>query len=302
MQRNSSILIAGGVQDPNLRAIISAAEAAGIVSEPLLVGRGGNPSFAWRLDSNDLWINSRRVEVCGAFVRRDVFHKGGADAEYRSSAWFTAVQGWLSLRPRIRLLNRNYLMRFTNKLHTLCLAQSVGLRIPTTVVSNAVGDLPIPGTPRDAVAKPVTGGGYCTSLDELLHRTETLDGVAASPAIIQEKLAGPDVRVFWIDGRCHGFIIRSDAVDYRSTRNRTIEPKDELPNDVTKGLGELMQKMSMDWGAADFKIDQETDALVFLEVNSDPMFSAFDQIGGGVITRGILAFLTCSGDKEANRC
>jgi hypothetical protein len=52
-----------------------------------------------------------------------------------------------------------------------------------------------------------------------------------------------------------------------------------------------MEMMGLDWGAADFKIGSGSDDPVFLEVNSDPMFSAFDRVGAGAITDAMLYLL-----------
>ena len=48
----------------------------------------------------------------------------------------------------------------------------------------------------------------------------------------------------------------------------------------------------MDFGAADFKTDPETGELCFLEVNTSPMFAAFDQVAGGKLAEAILETLS----------
>jgi hypothetical protein len=80
------------------------------------------------------------------------------------------------------------------------------------------------------IAKPVPGGGYCTPLDELLTRTELRDGVAATPAIVQPRLRGPDVRIYRIGNRTFGFRIDDAALDYRTSRDCRITPAERLPN------------------------------------------------------------------------
>jgi hypothetical protein len=288
----SRILVAGGVRDPNVHTVLAAAEARGVETVPLLIGEGRNPSLTWDLDSDDLRLDGKRVAVTGVFARQDVFHGGGPHACYRALAWYTTLQGWLAVCSRIRVLNRGYLGRHTNKLHTLRLARAAGLKVPATVVTNEVGSLARSRQAGETIAKPVPGGGYCKPINELLADTELCDGIAASPAIVQDRLSGPDLRIYGINGGCMGFRIQADAVDYRESRNRNIEWIDHLPGSTVEGLGRLMASMGLDWCAADFKAHPESGDLTFLEINSNPMFSVFDRVGRGAIADAIVQFLS----------
>jgi hypothetical protein len=144
----------------------------------------------------------------------------------------------------------------------------------------------------ETIAKPVPGGGYSMLLEELLADTESCAGAAASPAIVQPRLPGPDLRIYALNQRYVGFYIHSDAVDCRRTRNRKIERVDPLPNSTLRGLECLMDAMSLDWGAADFKLDSESKEPVFLEINSQPMVSAFDRLAQGIIAEAIVMCLS----------
>ena len=290
---DGEILIAGGSHDPNILALIEAATARSIPILPLLVGEAAHPSLAWNLDDEVLRIDGESPGLTAAFVRRDVFHDGTPGAGYRAATWYTTLQGWLASSPRIRTLNRRYLGRHTNKLHLLRMARDMGLRVPETVVTNAVGDLAASGGAGEMIAKPVPGGGYCMPVEDLLAGTELRDGVAATPAIVQRRLSGPDLRIYRIGRRYAGFRIRSEMLDYRMARGAsTIEPLDSLPDSLIERLGMLMDAMGLDWGAADFKIGAEgEEEPVFLEVNSDPMFSVFDRIGKGAITGAMFEML-----------
>lgn len=294
----TGILIAGGARDPNILAVLNAAEARGVEIYRLLVGKGHNPSITWKPDFDHLWIDGKQLKATGAFVRRNVFHDGGMDEIYRAATWFTVLQGWLAVTNATRTLNRNLISRYINKLHSLVLAKSVGLKIPDTVITNFPGPLLETEQPENLIAKPVTGGGYCKVLDELLDETEFYDAVTANPAIVQQRLMGPDARIYWINGRCIGFQIHSDAVDYRESQNKVIERMDHIPDYTVISLGRLMDSLGLNWGAADFKICPNSGELTFLEINSDPMFSAFDRIGGNVIANTIVNFLTGSVDED----
>ncbi len=285
----SKLLIAGGCRDPNLSALIKAAQGQGIGVVKLLIGESPRPAFDWNLETNELYIDEKPLRVNGAFVRRDVFHGEGVNANYNALAWYTSLQGWLASYANIRCLNRRYLGRYTNKLHTLYLARSVGLEIPITLVTNTPNVNNTQANGFDLVAKPVSGGGYCKSVDHLLTETELQAGVTASPAIVQERLSGPDVRIYVIDEELFGFRISSEALDYRTNSERVIEPIDISPyQSTTTKLKCLMTALGLNWCATDFKLNEKTEELTFLEINSDPMFSVFDKLANGMITQAIL--------------
>jgi glutathione synthase/RimK-type ligase-like ATP-grasp enzyme len=52
-----------------------------------------------------------------------------------------------------------------------------------------------------------------------------------------------------------------------------------------------MQHLGMDFGAADFKACPETGRLLFLEINSSPMFVRFDQAADYMLTDAIINYL-----------
>lgn len=60
---------------------------------------------------------------------------------------------------------------------------------------------------------------------------------------------------------------------------------------VASGLRALMATLNMEYGAADFKSDEETGELVFLELNSSPMFARFDLETGGRLSDAIVTAL-----------
>jgi len=287
----SSILVAGGERDPNLACLIRAANEQAIEVLPLLVGPRYNPSVTWEIGSSDLRVNGQRGGVAAAFLRRDVFHAGGPDAGYRASAWHAAVQGWLAVRQNVRLFNRGCLDRHFNKLHMLSMAKGANLPVPGTSVTNEVSSIRNSPLRSDRIAKPAAGGGFCYRMDDLPGALELRDGVAASPAIVQPLVEGPDLRIYGIGEKRFGFRIDSDAVDYRNASRRRIMQVDRLPANTLEGLRRLTDEMGLDFWAADFKIPRASGNPVFLEVNSNPMFSAFDSVAGGAISAAILNYL-----------
>ena len=59
-----------------------------------------------------------------------------------------------------------------------------------------------------------------------------------------------------------------------------------------------MSRLGMDFGAADFKADPDTGQLLFLELNSSPMFARFDQISGGQLCAAIIQELEASDGRK----
>jgi len=171
------------------------------------------------MDTGVLYINNYPVQITAVFSRQDVFHAGGADADYRVLAWFTTLNGWLTTSPQIRTLNRNSIRQHTNKLQALQLAKAAGLPVPSTQVTNDFVHIEALNTEGEMIAKPVLGGGYCELVQALLSQTESHAGATASPAIVQPKLPGIDLRIYCLDKTYFGFIIHADTLDYRKTRD-----------------------------------------------------------------------------------
>lgn len=293
------LLIAGGELDPNVESLVAHAERTGVPYETLRVGPGTNPSVDWDFQADRLTIDGRALRPSSLFVRYDVFAHladGRSTTAYRANAWFTTLHGWALAHPEMRMLNRDYRGE-SNKPFMLDLARRVGLAIPATRISNEMDALGREHDPAELIAKPVTGGGYAQRFDELLAGTERREGRSAAPAFVQERLVAPEVRVYGVGAgtarRFVAFRVVSEALDYRADDASEVVhlPIDSVDADAVAGLGRLMDALGMDYGAADFKTSPETGRLAFLEVNSAPMFSAFDLVSGAAVSDAILAHL-----------
>jgi hypothetical protein len=107
-----SLLIVGGDADPNIAALVSAAERSGVSHQKLLVGKSSHPAITWDIHHGELMIDDEPLECSGAFVRPDVFtalNDGHASSQYRAMAWHTAVTGWLAAHPEVFIFNRRKL-------------------------------------------------------------------------------------------------------------------------------------------------------------------------------------------------
>lgn len=285
------ILIAGGEADPNVETLVRAAEARGGELCLALSGAASNPRLDWDVQADMLTIGGRVVAPRAVFMRNDVFqHMADPRAEtgFRSRAWHAALHGWALAHDEVRLLNRRYRGQ-TNKPYMLSVAARCGLPIPATRITNDLDALEREGA-AERIAKPVPGGGYCTPLAQVLSTAERRDGLAAAPAIVQERLVAPEVRIFGIGDRFIPFHVRSEALDYRTSSDTRVEPLavEGIDPALLAALRRLMDELEMDFAAADFKSSPATGGLVFLEINSSPMFAGFDRAGGGTVAGAIL--------------
>ena len=289
-----SLLIVGGDADPNITALLAAAESSGVSYQKLLVGKSSHPALTWDLTTEQLWLDDELLQCGAAFVRHDVFtalQEGQPSAQYRALAWHTAITGWLAAHPEVYIFNRPNLNQLTNKPLVLKLAQECGLDIPQTLITNVRERL----DGVEKIVKPINGGGYCEPLTEVLERTSFKDGRAAAPAIVQQRLAQPEIRIYLVGDRYFAFNVISAELDYRATQNCRVEFAGDAESshaELTGGLGKLFAKLGLDFAAADFKTSPDTGRLLFLEVNTGPMFAAFNDASNGELCDAMIEHLT----------
>lgn len=293
-----SLLIVGGDADPNITALLAAAARSGVSYQQLLVGKSSHPSLTWDIGSGKLMLDDEPLECYAAFVRHDVFtalNDGKPSSQYRALGWHAAVTGWLAAHPEVFIFNRRNLNQVTNKPLVLKLAQDCGLAIPQTLITNDRERL---AAFRSGVVKPINGGGYCEPLADVLERTLVKDGRTAAPAIVQQRLVPPELRLYAVGDRYFAFNVISPELDYRSTQNCRVEPT-EVPSQLIEGFSALLARLGLDFAAADFKTCPETGELLFLEVNNGPMFAAFDLATSGELCHTMIQTLMKGSDRAA---
>lgn len=289
------LLIAGGLADPNLQAL---AQAAGDLALPWVDLRhpeGSSPPFHWDLDAADRvppW--GEGPWPSGAFIRQDVFAAMGdprPEVPQRALGWFAAVQGWLLAQPDVRLFNRHIVPTAFNKPAALLRARAAGLRIPATWVSNDTARLR-PRQAQPCIAKPVAGGGLCQTLDDAMAGVQA--PFSAMPALVQPRLEAPEYRVFVAGAEAFAFEVRSPSLDYRALQDAELHAVPVPPE--AQALRCLMAEFGMDFGAADFKTAPDGQ-LVFLELNTSPMFARFDATSQGALCRAMVRHL-CANPRD----
>lgn len=280
------LLVAGGEKDPNLAVLLDAAATLGIDTIDLRISATSSPAFSWDLDQDAASVDGAPVVPTAAFLRMDVFaplDDPRPEPAARALGWYQTISGWLACR-RVRAFNREMPGIACNKLAILRLAASVGLRIPKTLVTNDLPVLRETAAPR--IAKPVAGGGYCHTLETAMSEAGEADR-APMPAIVQPRLAAPEIRIYIVGAEAFAFEMKSNSLDYRVLQDvqvSSIPP----PAAETAALRRLMAALPMDFGAADFKTDPQDGSLVFLELNTSPMFARFDAAASGRLCQAMV--------------
>jgi glutathione synthase/RimK-type ligase-like ATP-grasp enzyme len=193
----------------------------------------------------------------------------------------------LFANPSVRTFNAEISHEAHNKVAALILGRQCGLEIPETWVSNHVARMQELLAVQPSIAKPVAGGGYCQTLDEALESVKA--DFSAMPALIQSRLVAPEIRLFVVGEDAFAFHVSSPSLDYRVKQDAQLELVD-IP-DVITPLRKLMGKLRMNFGAADFKTNPDTGELVFLELNTSPMFAAFDRVSHGKLAESMVKCL-----------
>jgi hypothetical protein len=258
-----------------------------------LAGTDRLPRLAWSLSDGRLLLDGRAIHPAAAFVRFDVFAElggGGAESREHAANWYYALLSWALAHPEVALPNRTFGTSHAAKPYVLELARRAGLTVPETWITNDPAVLD--GLDADAwILKPVNGGAYTQTLRGACLDPARLTRFTAEPTILQRRLVAPDLRIFRIGTRWFAFELSTDSVDYRTQKDvriAAVAPDSAL----TQPLGRLMDELGLDFGAADFKRLPEAESYAFLEVNSAPMFVAFDRHVSGALADAIIAWLS----------
>ena len=246
--RRSTSLLFGKLRDPNIKALAAHFD--------LFVDQ--EDELQWDLQTDNLTVNGRRVRFSRYFGRADTF---GQSTDQMSANYYL-MRNYLLAHPEIRCHNRGYERDTPTKAANLILARSVGLQIPRTLIGTKA-EL------DDSIVKPLTGGHY------------VVQGASARyAAIIQQRIRGINRRLFVVEEHSFGFEIRTAELDYR--QDAAVELRQcEFSTELVEQAFELASRLRLSYAALDF-VDQ-----YFLEINTMPMFAAFDQLIDGQIARAI---------------
>lgn len=285
------ILVAGGQYDFNIGTLLRRMLARGVKFTDVLIGPQLVPTITLDLARDELRLNGVTISPTACFMRHDVFLQQHSKSRHAATAahnWYNTIKGWELAHDEVKGFNKASFARENTKLQNLYLAKRHGLAIPATIVTNEFerAGRTLAGS---LIQKPVSGGEYTTTLRTFRKDLEAKDPVARYPRFVQVKLARPEMRVYRIGDAFLAFLLHCRDVDYRE-RNRVQLVPAEVPAAIQSGLSALTDDLGLDFAAADFMRDKAGEYR-FLEVNTQPMFAAFDAVVGGRLCDAIIDHL-----------
>ncbi|MEU2541261.1 ATP-grasp domain-containing protein [Streptomyces iakyrus] len=178
-------------------------------------------------------------------------------------------------------------------LHAVALAPVARWRIPRSCLTNDPDTARafVRSCPRGTIVKGVGATKTWVTLYGSEHERR-LPRLRHSPALLQERIVGPDVRVHVVADRAFAESIRSPDVDYRTVHGANRYAALSLPQAVLEGCQRLVDHTRVPFLGVDFKIEETTGDWYFLEANSMPCYEGYDVRAGGAISRALLDWLT----------
>ena len=276
------LLIIGSDNDPNTQRVADHSYIQDINYIQIDPSLPEYQTVQWTFGDRHLLLNGNPSHPNAVYLRHDVFSAG---VEVWSTALVRTVSAFLLANPQVRMLNRNSMLRENNKTSNLLLAHALGMQIPkTTVFAGAPMAMKVEFAGEDVIAKPSHGGDYAARPADLPE-----DTMNYASAFVQERLPGTNYRVFVIGGEVFGFEVKSDMLDYRVDEcTQVIESAPPAP--VAVHSVAMAQACHFDYCALDFRLNGQGE-WVFLEINSFPMFSVFDDSCKNRLVEAQLAFL-----------
>ena len=298
------LLIFGGRHDPSITALINAAEERNISLLKVLHDEDTEPEINWDYQSGSFIINGQICNVNSSFLRYDVFSKPAKTPSQldRGFGWYTTIMGACLVSNTIYTPNKFMDHRTGHKSFNLACAKGFGIPIPDTHITNSQTVFSHFCEDKNRVIKPVAGGSYCISADTAIESTEWHDGKAPMPAFVQECLSYPEYRIFRYGDHFMTFEIDSDHLDYRAFKENSMfrVPNEKIGEDTLKKLKDMTDRLGVDFFACDFKTRQSTGEVVFLEMNTGPMFVGYDICVDGELINGMLDWLTSQTATKSN--
>lgn len=228
--------------------------------------------------------NIQFEQLKGVFYRAPVFLRTQAKAELSVQEQLERNQWSSFLRNLIIFQNANwinnpvYTYRAENKMFQLCVAESCGLQIPKTYVSNIISVNMLEREKKYIVKSLDTALFYDTQNNkEMFTYSNVVSGeelqdyeLASAPIIIQEFLNPKvDCRVTYIQGKLFPVKILQNGEglygDWRLRKDELEYVPFQLPPNISMAICKLMQKLEIQFGGIDLAIVGEK--YFFIEVN-----------------------------------
>jgi hypothetical protein len=239
----TSVLL-GQPSDPNIKALIPHFD--------LLIDQ--TDIVEWDVNDDILTVNGRDINMTSYFGRANVFEQ---NTEQKRDTFYL-LKNYVEAHENVNRYNKGYNYETPMKAYNLFEAQRLGLRVPRTMIGYATNY-------AESIKKPLTGGKHVI-----------IGNRSLSPAILQERQPGRNFRLFIVGGDVFTFEVQSKFLDYRDDPKVVVVPA-RMDAELISKAKQLTYVLGLDFCAMDFMED------VFLEVNTGPMFAAFDaQVAGSL--------------------
>jgi len=283
------ILVAGGELDFNLGALLQRMLRRRVRHLSVLLGPKHVPRLTIDLDNDRMRLDGRSVRPTACFMRHDAFltmRLRTVEANAAALNWYVAIKGWELAHDEVRGFNKRAWNADANKLSNLYLAMRHGLKVPRTLLSNEFvrarksmrGPL---------IEKPAAGGELTGMFDALEPKLAAGTPIGRYPRFVQHRMQRPELRVFRVGDDLIGFTLTSPDLDYRAALRSRLKPA-RVPAALGEKFYTLCSTIGLDFAAADFMRNPKGGEHRFLEVNSQPMFAAFDAACGGKLCDAII--------------
>lgn len=286
------LLLVGGEDDFNIRHLLKQAQKHNIKARHCLTGEKDIPKISLDIHNNIFTANDCTFTTKAMFIRPDVTtypKTKNLNHHALASDWFNIFLGWCLANDNIKILNREYFVRNkVNKVANLLIAKKIGIHVPETYFTNDIG-LMNECHGEDWIEKPVTGGEH-TKLLSTQDKITVKENISIKPITLQKKMVKPELRFFRVGTHYRAFTMNSKSLDYRENQDAVIDEV-PFPEEHKEKFIQLTDILGLDFAAADYITNPETNELTFLEVNSGPMFTAFDMAANGALCGDIFKTL-----------
>lgn len=287
------ILIAGGSTDPNIDALQNALAFRGYSFRRL---NTNEHPVLWDMNSDALYASTHEINFNVLLSRADVFSFDFANdiKERQTSYIWHDVLTQCAHNRGIKHLNDGCAFRSVTKMYNFMAAKRHGFDVPETYVTDRI-DLANYVDRTKYIVKPVRGGDYATDLDEIEYP------FVNGPAFVQEKLNTPDMRIYRIGDTFVAFKLYSQSIDYRVKQDVQIEyvSDEDAYSEFIESYKKLSDELKLEYSCIDLKKGND-EKFYFLEINTAPMFAAFDATCGLQISVALADLLQRHNTDENN--
>jgi hypothetical protein len=269
------ILISGGIHDPNIACLVSAASRLDVRFH---VAYAGINRLEWDFASDSLSFDGRPVRPNAFFQRSNVFGFDPFTNHLRLQwyqSWYHTLQA-CALHHNWRMFDSANGMKCYCKPLDLMAAKRIGLRVPQTLITDG-------GVREGNIVKMVMGGKHT-------EMSKSVEQFSTGVGILQPQLTGQEYRVYVVGNETFVFRMDTQSLDYREKQDVDPVPVPEDTIGICPQIRELSHQKGVLFSASDIKEDADGQPH-FLEINTMPCFSEFDRKADGKLSEAMVRWL-----------